>query len=88
MPTDAQAENDRYGNASVGNGGQERACGWWKDRWGGNWQIGPGVLAQALAQGGAAAERAFAAMMTMRKIDVAAIELAVAGTAEEQSHRP
>ena len=88
VATDDQAETDRYWNAIVGNGGQESACGWCKDRWGVNWQITPRVLTQALAQGGAAAERAFAAMMTMRKIDVAAIELAVAGTAEEQSHRP
>ncbi len=88
VATDDQAETDRYWNAIVGNGGQESACGWCKDRWGVNWQITPRVLTQALAQGGAAAERAFAAMMTMRKIDVAAIESAVARTGREQGHRP
>lgn len=79
VATDDQAETDRYWNAIVGHGGQESACGWCKDRWGVNWQITPRVLTQALAQGGWVAERAFAAMMTMRKIDVAAIEAAVAG---------
>ena len=78
--TDDQAETDRYWNAIVGNGGVESACGWCKDRWGVNWQITPRILIEAI--GGtdtAAAARAFEAMMTMRKIDVAAIEAAVAG---------
>ena len=75
-----QAETDRYWNAIVGNGGQESACGWCKDRWGLNWQITPIVLTQAIAHPDpAVAQRAFAAMMTMRKIDVAAIEAAVRG---------
>ncbi len=79
IATDDQAETDRYWNAIVGNGGQESACGWCKDRWGLNWQITPRVLTEAMAQGGAVAQRAFTAMMTMRKIDVAAIEAAVRG---------
>ena len=79
IATDDQAETDRYWNAIVGNGGQESACGWCKDRWGLNWQITPRVLTDALAGGGEAAQRAFAAMMTMGKIDVAAIEAAVRG---------
>src|SRR5215210_7238068 len=74
-----QAETDRYWNAIVGNGGQESACGWCKDRWGVSWQITPRVLMQALAAGGAEAKRAFDAMMDMRKIDVAAIEAARRG---------
>ncbi|WP_336626952.1 MULTISPECIES: hypothetical protein [unclassified Microbacterium] len=53
-------------------------CGWCKDAWGISWQITPRVLSEAMAAGGAAAERAFRAMMTMRKIDVAAIETAIA----------
>ena len=80
--TEDQAETDRYWNAIVGNGGAESACGWCKDRWGVNWQITPRILIEAI--GGtdtAAAARAFEAMMTMRKIDVAAIEAAVAGGA-------
>jgi predicted 3-demethylubiquinone-9 3-methyltransferase (glyoxalase superfamily) len=66
-------------NAIVGNGGQESACGWCKDRWGLSWQIAPRVLTEALAAGGAEAARAFAAMMTMKKIDVATIEAARRG---------
>lgn len=79
IATESQEETDRYWNAIVGNGGQESECGWCKDRWGVNWQITPRVLTDALATGGDTARRAFAAMMTMGKIDVAAIEAAVAG---------
>ncbi|WP_324262907.1 VOC family protein [Altererythrobacter sp. H2] len=79
IATDSQEETDRYWDAIVGNGGAESACGWCKDRWGVNWQITPRVLTEAMAQGGAVAQRAFAAMMTMRKIDHAAIEAAAAG---------
>ena len=79
IATDDQAETDRYWNAIVGNGGQESDCGWCRDRWGLSWQITPRVLTDALAAGGEEARRAFAAMMTMRKIDVAAIEAARKG---------
>lgn len=76
IATDDQAETDRYWNAIVENGGQESECGWCKDKWGISWQITPRVLTEALAAGGAEAKRAFEAMMTMRKIDVAVIEAA------------
>jgi len=77
--TGDQQETDRLWNAIVGNGGQESACGWCKDRWGYSWQITPRVLLQATTSTDkAAAKRAFDAMMTMRKIDIAAIEAAVA----------
>jgi predicted 3-demethylubiquinone-9 3-methyltransferase (glyoxalase superfamily) len=79
ITTEDQAETDRYWDAIVGNGGQESACGWCKDRWGVSWQITPRVLLDAMAAGGAEAQRAFQAMMTMRKIDVAAIEKARRG---------
>ncbi|MDR6536659.1 putative 3-demethylubiquinone-9 3-methyltransferase (glyoxalase superfamily) [Variovorax soli] len=79
IATDDQEETDRYWNAIVGNGGQESQCGWCKDKWGVSWQITPRVLTDALAKGGEAAKRAFAAMMPMKKIDVAAIEAAVRG---------
>jgi predicted 3-demethylubiquinone-9 3-methyltransferase (glyoxalase superfamily) len=79
VATDDQAETDRYWNAIVGNGGQESACGWCKDKWGLSWQITPRVLTEALAAGGDEARRAFAAMMTMTKIDVALIEKARRG---------
>lgn len=77
-----QAETDRYWNAIVGNGGRESACGWCKDRWGVSWQITPIVLTQAIADPDPeVARRAFEAMMTMGKIDVAAIERARRGSA-------
>jgi predicted 3-demethylubiquinone-9 3-methyltransferase (glyoxalase superfamily) len=79
IATDDQAETDRYWNAIVGNGGQESACGWCKDKWGVNWQITPRVLTEAMAAGGEEAKRAFTAMMDMRKIDVAKIEAARRG---------
>ena len=79
IATTDQAETDRYWNAIVGNGGQESACGWCKDRWGVSWQITPRVLTEALAAGGEEAKRAFEAMMEMQKIDVAAIEAARRG---------
>jgi predicted 3-demethylubiquinone-9 3-methyltransferase (glyoxalase superfamily) len=77
IATDDQAETDRYWDAIVGHGGVESACGWCKDKWGLSWQITPRALTAALAEGGAVAKRAFEAMMSMRKIDVAAIEAAV-----------
>lgn len=80
VATADQAETDRYWNAIVGHGGQESACGWCKDRWGISWQITPVQLTRATTHPDrAAAKRAFDAMMTMRKIDIAAIEAAVAG---------
>ena len=79
IATDTQEETDRYWNAIVGNGGQESACGWCKDKWGVNWQITPRVLTEAMTVGGAEAKRAFEAMMHMKKIDVAAIEKARRG---------
>lgn len=77
IATEDQAETDRYWNAIVGNGGQESDCGWCKDKWGVSWQITPRVLTEALATGGDTARRAFGAMMSMKKIDVAAIEAAI-----------
>jgi len=79
VATDTQEETDRYWNAIVGNGGEESACGWCKDRWGLSWQITPRALTRAIAAGGAEAKRAFAAMMEMGKIDIAKIEAARRG---------
>lgn len=79
IATHDQAETDRYWNAIVGNGGQASDCGWCKDRWGISWQITPRALTDALAAGGDEARRAFQAMMTMQKIDIAAIETARRG---------
>jgi predicted 3-demethylubiquinone-9 3-methyltransferase (glyoxalase superfamily) len=80
IATDDQAETDRYWNAIVNNGGQESACGWCKDRWGVSWQITPRVLLDAMSNSdSAASKRAFDAMMTMGKIDIATIEAALSG---------
>ena len=79
IATDDQEETDRYWNAIVSNGGQESACGWCKDRWGLSWQITPRALTLALAAGGGEAKRAFDAMMSMKKINVATIEAARLG---------
>jgi predicted 3-demethylubiquinone-9 3-methyltransferase (glyoxalase superfamily) len=79
VATDDQAETDRYWDAIVGNGGQESMCGWCKDRWGISWQITPRALTNAMMAGGPGAKRAFEAMMSMKKLDVAAIEAAARG---------
>ena len=80
VATDDQAETDRYWDAIIGNGGEESACGWCRDRWGVSWQISPRVLLEAIADPDpAAARRAFEAMMTMQRIDIAAIEAALRG---------
>ena len=80
--TEDQVETDRYWDAIVGNGGQESACGWCKDRWGFSWQITPRALLDATTDPDrAAARRAMEAMMTMTKIDIAGIEAARAGKA-------
>ncbi len=79
ITTEDQEETDRYWNAIVGNGGQESMCGWCRDKWGISWQITPRELTDAMAAGGAEAKRAFTAMMSMNKIDVAAIKAARRG---------
>lgn len=79
VSTDDQEETDRYWNAIVNNGGRENVCGWCTDRWGISWQITPRTMIEALVAGGDEAKRAFDAMMTMKKIDVAAIDVARRG---------
>ncbi len=77
--TESQEETDRYWNAIVGSGGSESECGWCKDRWGFSWQITPRRLLELTTSSDAGkAKRAFDAMMTMRKIDIAALERAAA----------
>ena len=79
IATDTQAQTDRYWNAIIKHGGKKSYCGWCKDKWGVNWQITPRALTDAMKAGGKAAQRAFAAMMEMDKIDVAKIKAAVRG---------
>ena len=81
VATNDQEETDRFWHAIVANGGRESACGWCKDKWGVSWQITPVALSRAITHPDkAAAKRAFEAMMTMHKIDIARIEAALAGT--------
>jgi predicted 3-demethylubiquinone-9 3-methyltransferase (glyoxalase superfamily) len=81
VETKDQAETDRYWNAIVNNGGTASDCGWCKDRWGFSWQITPRQLTEGLADPDkAVVKRVFEAMMTMGKIDIAAIEAARRGT--------
>ena len=80
MATADQAETDHYWNAIINNGGEESQCGWCKDKWGIHWQITAVALIQATTSSdSAAAKRAFDAMMTMKKIDIQAIESAFRG---------
>ncbi|MFI8431924.1 VOC family protein [Pseudomonas sp. NPDC078863] len=80
VSTDNQEETDRLWHAIIDNGGQASACGWCKDKWGLSWQISPRVLVDAVtSKDPAVAKRAIEAMMTMTKIDIAAIEAAIAG---------
>ena len=80
VATADQTETDRYWNAIVGNGGQESECGWCKDKWGLSWQITPLALTEAITDSDpAVAKRAFDAMMTMSKIDIATILAACRG---------
>ena len=83
IATENQEETDRYWNSIVSNGGTESECGWCKDRWGLSWQITPRALMEALAAGGGESKRAFEAMMTMKKIDVATIEAARRGASRK-----
>lgn len=78
--TETQEETDRYWNAIVENGGEESACGWCKDRWGHSWQITPKRLMELTTDSDRdTAKRAMEAMMTMKKIDIAALEAAASG---------
>jgi len=77
--TNNQEETDRFWDAITSDGGEESACGWCKDRWGFSWQITPQRLMDLMSEGGERSKRAFQAMMTMRKIDIAALDAAVEG---------
>jgi predicted 3-demethylubiquinone-9 3-methyltransferase (glyoxalase superfamily) len=79
VTTEDQAETDRYWHAITRNGGEASVCGWCKDRFGLSWQVTPRRLVELMAQGGETAARAFAAMMKMKNIDIAALDRAVEG---------
>jgi predicted 3-demethylubiquinone-9 3-methyltransferase (glyoxalase superfamily) len=74
---DDQAELDRYWNAFLEGGGKPQACGWLTDRFGVRWQIVPRILDEMMRdQNAARSKKVTDAMMTMVKIDVAALEKA------------
>jgi predicted 3-demethylubiquinone-9 3-methyltransferase (glyoxalase superfamily) len=83
VKTEDQAETDRLWDALIANGGEESMCGWLKDRWGLSWQITPARLLELMADKDRdRARRAMEAMMTMRKIDIAAVERAADAVTE------
>jgi predicted 3-demethylubiquinone-9 3-methyltransferase (glyoxalase superfamily) len=80
---DTQAEIDHYWSR-LSQGGDEQAqrCGWLKDRFGVSWQIVPRRLAELLGSPDTRrAQQAMAAVLQMRKLDIAALELAYDRTA-------
>ena len=73
-----QEEVDRYSEALT-DGGEQGPCGWVKDRFGLSWQVVPKRMIELLSDPDEAkAQRAMAAMLEMRKIDIAAVEAAAA----------
>ncbi|MFJ8207930.1 VOC family protein [Streptomyces sp. NPDC096033] len=75
-----EAEADHYYAALTGDGGQESACGWVKDRFGVSWQvIPPGAIELISDPDPGRAARATAAMLKMKKLDVAAMRRAADG---------
>lgn len=81
VATSTQEETDRYWNAIINNGGKASQCGWCKDKWGFSWQITPVQLTKAVSDPDPeVAQRAFKAMMGMKKIDIAQIEAACRAT--------
>jgi predicted 3-demethylubiquinone-9 3-methyltransferase (glyoxalase superfamily) len=74
-----QAEIDRYW-AALSEGGEPGVCGWLKDRFGLSWQVVPaGIAAWMTSADTAARDRAFEAVMRMKKLDIAAIQAAFDG---------
>jgi predicted 3-demethylubiquinone-9 3-methyltransferase (glyoxalase superfamily) len=74
---DTQAEIDDLWNKLTAEG-QEGPCGWLKDKFGLSWQIVPRILPQLLKGGGETTQRVMRAMLKMRKIDIQALQAAVA----------
>ena len=77
---DDQEEVDHYWTTLTAGGGRESQCGWLKDRFGVSWQVIPTEFLEIMSKGTPEqSQRAFAAMQTMQKLDVAALREAAAG---------
>lgn len=82
IETEDQAETDRLSDALIGDTGSQSECGWLKDRWGMSWQVTPRRLTQLMHDPDPdVARRTSEAMLTMKRIDIAAIEAAARGDA-------
>ncbi|MET0240486.1 MAG: VOC family protein [Sphingobium sp.] len=80
IETQDQAETDRLSDALIGDTGAQSNCGWLKDRWGLSWQVTPRRLTELVTDPDPdVARRVSQAMLTMHRIDIAAIEAAAAG---------
>ena len=76
---DSQDEIDFYWNALT-KGGQEGPCGWLKDKFGLSWQVGPSAIPKMMSDPDSKkSARVMNAFMTMKKLDLAALERAYAG---------
>jgi predicted 3-demethylubiquinone-9 3-methyltransferase (glyoxalase superfamily) len=77
---DTQDEIDYYWDALRAGGGEEGPCGWLKDRFGLSWQVAPAVIADMMQdKDRSKADRAMAALLQMRKLDIAALQKAYDG---------
>ena len=80
LGVDTQEEVDHYWEALVAGGGEHSQCGWLKDRFGVSWQVVPRALDEILSRPDAdGVQRATAAMLQMRKLEIAPLEAAYAG---------
>lgn len=78
----SQEEVDEYWRKLTADGGEEGPCGWLKDKYGLSWQVNPTILGQMLSDPDRAkAGRAMKAMLEMKKIDIATLTRAFAGSA-------
>jgi predicted 3-demethylubiquinone-9 3-methyltransferase (glyoxalase superfamily) len=76
-----QADVDHFW-AGLTDGGEESVCGWLKDRFGVSWQVVPTAFIEMVKAGessGSGYERAFRAMLEMKKLDIAALQAAADG---------
>jgi predicted 3-demethylubiquinone-9 3-methyltransferase (glyoxalase superfamily) len=77
---DDQKELDYFwGKLTAGGDPEAQVCGWLKDKFGLSWQVAPGRMVEWFGEPNEKSERAMAAMMSMGKLDIAALEKAYQG---------